>query len=37
MQAILFMDDAFEIETVMARGRVMVDHGDTKIKGTFED
>jgi beta-aspartyl-dipeptidase (metallo-type) len=34
---ILIVDDTFEIETVMARGRVMVDHGDTKIKGTFED
>jgi hypothetical protein len=39
-QAILsrrIVNDALEIDTVMARGRVMVDHGKVAIKGTFED
>lgn len=33
----LILDDRFEIDTVVARGRIMVRDGAVKVKGTFEE
>jgi beta-aspartyl-dipeptidase (metallo-type) len=34
---LLILNKDFEIETVMAKGRVMIHQGELRVKGTFED
>lgn len=34
---LLILDDGFEIDTVVAKGRIMVEGGSVKVKGTFEE
>jgi beta-aspartyl-dipeptidase (metallo-type) len=34
---LLILNKDFEIETVMAKGRVMIHQGELMVKGTFED
>ena len=34
---LLILDDGFEIDTVVAKGRIMVEGGAVKVKGTFEE
>lgn len=33
---LLILDEDLEIETVMAKGQIMIDQGELKVKGTFE-